>query len=102
MLRAGHGIRPTRAPLLSCYDDIDRIIPSHRVPVETEPAAAATRTVRAGQHLAAIHHFDVVRTDIEVVVDPHKTRLIAQKVLVPGDALAAGIARPVARQRAGR
>ena len=58
--------------------------------------------MRAGQHLAAIDDFDVVRPHIQVVVDADESRLLAQIVFVARHAFAAGIARPVARQHAGR
>ncbi len=45
--RTGHAVGPTCAPHLSCYDDIDRIIPGDRIPVEAEAAAAAARPARA-------------------------------------------------------
>src|SRR5258708_29869773 len=100
--RTGHGVGPSRAPHLSCYDHIHRIIPCHRVPVEAEPPAAAAWAVGAGQHLAAIHHLYVVGLHIEVVIDRDKSRLFAEIVLVASHALAPRIARPVARQHAGR
>src|SRR3990170_9036034 len=93
--RANHGVRPARAPHLTCYDDVDRIIPGNRVPVEAEAAAPAARPAGAGDVLATIHHLDVVGLHIQVVVDAHESRPIPQIVSVARDALAARIARPV-------
>src|SRR6185369_2837995 len=36
LTRANHGVRPARAPHFTCYDDVDRIIPGNRVPIEAE------------------------------------------------------------------
>src|SRR5260221_9834649 len=98
----GHGVGPSGAPHLSCYDDIHRIIPCHRVPVEAEAAAAAARPMGAGDHLATIDHLYVVRLDEEIVVDADEARPLAEIVLVARHAFAAGVARPVAREHARR
>src|SRR6202012_2914498 len=89
------------APHLSCYDDIDRIIPGDGIPVEAEAAAPAARAAGARDHLAAIDDLDVVGLHIKIVVDAHEARPIAEIVAVVRDAFAAGIARPVAGQHAG-
>ena len=89
LARANHGVRPARTPHLTCYDDVDRIIPGDRLPIEAEAAAAAARPAGTGQHLAAIDHFDVVGFHIQVVVDGHESGLVTQIVLVAGDAFAA-------------
>src|SRR4029077_7984781 len=43
LARANHGVRPARTPHLTCYDDVDRIIPGDRLPIEAEAAPAARR-----------------------------------------------------------
>src|SRR5262245_63614945 len=79
---ADHGVRPARTPHLTCYDDVDRIIPGDRPPFEAEAAASAARSAGTGEDLATIDHFDVVGLHIEVVVDRHETGPVAQVVAV--------------------
>src|SRR5258708_12919847 len=93
----GHGVGPSGAPHLSCYDHIHRIIPCHRVPVEAEAAAAAARPMGAGDHLAAVDHLYVVRLDVEVVVDADEARPLPEIVLVARHPSPPRLARPSAR-----
>src|SRR5258708_11780784 len=58
LLRAGEIVGPLCAEHLAGHDDVDRIVPGHRLPVEADAAAAAAWPAGAGELVAAIHHPD--------------------------------------------
>src|SRR5262249_886122 len=91
-----------RAPHFTCYDDVDRIIPGNRPPIEAEAAATAAWPAGTSDHLASMDHLYIVRLHIEIVVDGDESRLVPKIMAIACHAFAAGVACPVARQHARR